>query len=119
MGMVAHRPAISEDYENPLQPKDFLRLCSSRLQNATATKIVLVHKSQWVKILPVPTSPMDPKKLSPQELVRLCLDSQDQASWTEFVRRFQPTIAGAVTKWLLHRIRRANPELIDDLVQET
>jgi|SRR5689334_4590393 RNA polymerase sigma-70 factor (ECF subfamily) len=61
---------------------------------------------------------MDPQKLSPQELVQLCLDSQDHASWTEFVRQFQPTIAGAVAKHLFLR-RRANPDLIDDLTQET
>ena len=61
---------------------------------------------------------MDPQKLSPQELVQLCLDSQDHASWTEFVRRFQPTIAGTIAKHLFLR-RRAKPDLIDDLTQET
>ncbi|HEX3586292.1 MAG TPA: sigma-70 family RNA polymerase sigma factor [Candidatus Angelobacter sp.] len=61
---------------------------------------------------------MDPRKLSAQELVSYCLDSQDQAGWTEFVRRFQPLIAGVVTKCVFKRIR-PKPDLIDDLVQET
>src|SRR5260221_3887112 len=61
---------------------------------------------------------MDPRKLSAQELVSYCLDSQDQAAWTEFVRRFQPLIAGVVTKCLFKR-KRPKPDLIDDLVQET
>ena len=65
-----------------------------------------------------PTSPMDPRKLSAQELLQLCLDSQDVASWAEFVRRFQPLIAGVVTKCIFHR-PRPNPDLIDDLVQDT
>ncbi|MBZ5508546.1 MAG: sigma-70 family RNA polymerase sigma factor [Acidobacteriia bacterium] len=62
---------------------------------------------------------MDPRKLSTQELVQLCLDSKDEASWTEFVRRFQPLIAGVVTKYVRHRTSRVNPDLIDDLIQET
>lgn len=41
---------------------------------------------------------MDPQKLSPQELVQLCLDSQDHASWTEFVRRFQTPITTAIAR---------------------
>jgi RNA polymerase sigma-70 factor (ECF subfamily) len=61
---------------------------------------------------------MDPKKLSAQELLQLCLDSQDEALWTEFVRRFQPLIAGTVTKCVLRR-GRSNPALVDDLVQDT
>jgi hypothetical protein len=43
---------------------------------------------------------MDPRKLSAQELVELCLDSKDEAMWTEFVRRYQPLIAGVVAKCL-------------------
>ncbi len=61
---------------------------------------------------------MDPRKLSVQELVSYCLDSQDEAGWTEFVRRFQPLIAGVVTKCVFKRTR-PKPALIDDLVQET
>jgi RNA polymerase sigma-70 factor (ECF subfamily) len=61
---------------------------------------------------------MDPKKLSAQELLQLCLDSQDEALWTEFVRRFQPLIAGVVTKRVVRR-GRSNPTLVGDLVQDT
>ncbi|HEY2496412.1 MAG TPA: sigma-70 family RNA polymerase sigma factor [Candidatus Angelobacter sp.] len=61
----------------------------------------------------------DPRKLSAQELVQLCLDSQDEASWTEFVRRFQPTIAGVVTKCVRAHMRQPKPDLIEDLTQET
>jgi len=65
------------------------------------------------------TSSMDPRKLSVKELVSYCLNSQDQAGWTEFVRRFQPLIAGVVTKCVLKRKRGAKPDLVDDLVHET
>src|SRR5258708_16626839 len=61
---------------------------------------------------------MDPRKLSVKELVSYCLDSQDQDGWTEFVRRFQPLIAGVVTKCVFKR-PRPKPDLIDDLVQDT
>jgi RNA polymerase sigma-70 factor (ECF subfamily) len=61
---------------------------------------------------------MDPRKLSPQELVQLCLDSKDEAIWTEFVRRFQPLIAGVVIKSLCRR-NKFNLSLVDDLVQDT
>ena len=61
---------------------------------------------------------MDPRKLSAQELVSSCLHSQDEAAWTEFVRRFQPLIAGVVTKCVFKRIR-PKPDLIDDLVHDT
>lgn len=61
---------------------------------------------------------MDPRKLSVQELVSFCLDSQDEAAWTEFVRRFQPLIAGVVYRSVCTR-PRPNTSLVDDLVQQT
>ena len=65
---------------------------------------------------------MDPRKLSAKELVQLCLDSQDkaeaEAAWTEFVRRFQPLIAGVVNKCVFRRFG-PNPAPVDDLVQDT
>ena len=61
---------------------------------------------------------MDPRKLSAQELVQLCLDSKDEAMWTEFVRRFQPLIARVVIKSLCRR-GKFNLSLVDDLVQDT
>ena len=60
---------------------------------------------------------MDPRKLSVQELVSFCLDSQDEAAWIEFVRRFQPLIAGVINRCVC-RVA-PNQALVDDLVQET
>lgn len=61
---------------------------------------------------------MNVSKLSTQELLRLCLQTQDESLWQEFVHRVQPVIAGVVIK----SIRRWVPptaELVDDLVQNT
>jgi RNA polymerase sigma-70 factor (ECF subfamily) len=60
---------------------------------------------------------MDPRKLSVKELVSYCLDSQDEAAWTEFVRRFQPLIARVVYKCVSRR-ERPKPDLVDDLTEE-
>ena len=63
---------------------------------------------------------MDLRKLSNQALLQNCLDSQDEASWTEFVRRFQRVIAGVIhhslSRWL-HRY--PDQAQVEDLVQET
>ncbi|HJX84569.1 MAG TPA: sigma-70 family RNA polymerase sigma factor [Candidatus Angelobacter sp.] len=61
---------------------------------------------------------MDPRDLSAQELLQLCLQSGDQAAWVEFVRRFQPLIAGVVIK-SIRRWTNPTPDLVDDLVQDT
>jgi RNA polymerase sigma-70 factor (ECF subfamily) len=61
---------------------------------------------------------MDPRKLSVKELVSYCLDSQDLDGWTEFVRRFQPLIAGVVYRSVCAR-PRPNTSMVDDLVQQT
>jgi RNA polymerase sigma-70 factor (ECF subfamily) len=61
---------------------------------------------------------MDPQKLSSQELVQLCLESQDEATWSEFVRRFEPLIAGVVLK-SIRRWARTSPSLVEDLVHDT
>jgi RNA polymerase sigma-70 factor (ECF subfamily) len=61
---------------------------------------------------------MDPRKLSLQELVSYCLDSQDPDAWAEFVRRTQPLIAGVINRCVLRRGSR-KPAPIDDLVQNT
>ena len=61
---------------------------------------------------------MDPRKVSAQELIKLCLASHDEALWLEFVHRFQPLIAGVVAK-SVRRWTTPQPSLIDDLVQET
>jgi RNA polymerase sigma-70 factor (ECF subfamily) len=61
---------------------------------------------------------MDPQRLSAQKLVQLCLASQDQALWIEFVRRFRPLIFGVVLK-TLRRWTSPDPALVDDLIQDT
>ncbi len=68
--------------------------------------------------MPQPLLKMDPCKLSAQELVQLCLESGDEAVWTEFVRRFQPLIAGVIIKRLRRRMKPL-PNAVDDLVQDT
>lgn len=62
--------------------------------------------------------------MSDEELVRLCLDTKDKALrevlWTEFIRRFQPTIAGVIVKRIRSHIgRMPQPDLVDDLIYET
>ena len=61
--------------------------------------------------------------LTDAELVRLLLTTEDEALreelCKEFVRRFQPVIAGVVVKRLLRYTRWINPADVDDLVQET
>jgi RNA polymerase sigma-70 factor, ECF subfamily len=61
---------------------------------------------------------MDPSKLQAQELLRLCLQSEDEVVWLEFVRRFQPLIARVVVK-SIRRWTNPAPSLVDDLVQDT
>lgn len=61
---------------------------------------------------------MDASTLSSQDLLRLCLQSQDESLWLEFVRRFQPLIARVVVK-SIRRWTLPTPALADDLVQET
>jgi len=51
-------------------------------------------------------------------LLACCLRSRDEDLWTEFIRRTQPVIAGAVLK-CLRRWKRPVTSVIDDLVQET
>jgi RNA polymerase sigma-70 factor, ECF subfamily len=57
-------------------------------------------------------------ELSPVELVLACLRTGEESAWIEFVRRFQPLIAGIVMR-LARRWGEASPEVVDDLVQET
>jgi RNA polymerase sigma-70 factor (ECF subfamily) len=61
---------------------------------------------------------MDLEKLSAQELVQLCLSSQDEAPWFEFVQRFRPLIFGVVSK-SLRRWVPPDRAVIDDLIQDT
>ncbi|HZD96405.1 MAG TPA: sigma-70 family RNA polymerase sigma factor [Candidatus Sulfotelmatobacter sp.] len=61
---------------------------------------------------------IDYSQLGSQELIAECLSTRQAAAWQEFVRRFQPLIAGVVartaSRWLT-----VTAALVDDLVQET
>lgn len=53
-----------------------------------------------------------------RDLLHLCLSSEGQEHWREFVRRTQPLIAAVI----IHTVRRWKepaPSLVDDLIQDT
>ncbi len=58
------------------------------------------------------------QNLAATELVRACVDSADPGAWEEFVRRFQPTIAGVALR-TARRWGESSPLVLEDLVQET
>src|SRR5438270_4230220 len=58
------------------------------------------------------------EQTSLEELLEECLQSEDNALWTEFVRRSQPVITAVVIK-TVRRWLKPRPDLVDDLVQET
>lgn len=60
----------------------------------------------------------DPRKLSTEELLRLCLENRDEVLWWEFVRRFQPLIAGVIFKRLSRCPRWIDRADVDDLVSD-
>jgi RNA polymerase sigma-70 factor, ECF subfamily len=61
---------------------------------------------------------MDGAVLSAEELVLKCIQSGDEASWEEFVRRFHGLIATVALR-VSRRWGEPSSQLIDDLVQET
>lgn len=61
---------------------------------------------------------MDYTIISPEDLVLACLNNGEEAAWVEFIRRFQPLIAGVVLR-VCRQWAQPSPQLIDDLVQET
>lgn len=56
--------------------------------------------------------------VSPEELVQACIATDNNAAWTEFVRRFRPLIARVVLR-IARRRTNPHPHVIDDLIQET
>jgi RNA polymerase sigma-70 factor (ECF subfamily) len=56
--------------------------------------------------------------LCAQELIAECVGTGSQPAWEEFVRRFQPVIAGTVWR-IARRFGNNTPETVDDLVQAT
>ena len=57
-------------------------------------------------------------QLSSTELVRECAGSNNTELWVEFIRRFQPVIAAAVSR-TARPFGEPSRALLDDLVQET
>lgn len=53
-----------------------------------------------------------------EELVRACVDTDNDAAWTEFVRRYRPLIARVVLRTARRRTGTYR-HLVDDLIQET
>jgi RNA polymerase sigma-70 factor (ECF subfamily) len=61
---------------------------------------------------------MDYPSLTAEELIEECTSAGKLDAWKEFVRRFQPLIAGVVVR-TAQRYGKFGPALVDDLVQET
>lgn len=61
---------------------------------------------------------MDYTALSPQALVRVCVDTGDQLAWEEFVNRFQKLVATVALR-TARRWGESTPQVIDELIQET
>lgn len=53
-----------------------------------------------------------------RELLQLCLSSDGQEHWREFVRRTQPLIASVIIN-TVRRWKQPAPSLVDDLIQDT
>src|SRR6478752_3314483 len=53
-----------------------------------------------------------------RELLQLCLSTDAQEHWREFVRRTQPLIASVIIN-TVRRWREPAPSLVDDLIQDT
>src|SRR6202000_2798909 len=53
-----------------------------------------------------------------RELLSLCLNSNDEAKWQEFVGRTQPLIASVIIN-TIRRWQEPSPNLVDDLIQDT
>jgi RNA polymerase sigma-70 factor (ECF subfamily) len=52
-------------------------------------------------------------------LLQRCLQSNEDALWTEFIRRSQPLIAGVIIRSTRNWTGTFTPSLVDDLVQDT
>ena len=53
-----------------------------------------------------------------RDLLHLCLSSDEQEHWGEFVRRTQPLIASVIIN-TVRRWKTPAPSLVDDLIQDT
>jgi RNA polymerase sigma-70 factor (ECF subfamily) len=61
---------------------------------------------------------VDYTALSPVDLALTCLRTGDESAWVEFIRRFQPLIAGVVIR-IARGWGETSPEVFDDLIQDT
>jgi RNA polymerase sigma factor (sigma-70 family) len=61
---------------------------------------------------------MTQEEISIRDLLHLCLSSDGQEHWREFVRRTQPLIASVVIN-TVRRWREPASALVDDLIQDT
>jgi RNA polymerase sigma-70 factor (ECF subfamily) len=61
---------------------------------------------------------LDQSARSCEDLICACLKGGDEAAWREFVRRFRPVIAATIIR-TARRYGETQPELIDELVQDT
>lgn len=60
---------------------------------------------------------MPPSLLSQEALIQTCLNTWNESAWDEFIRRFQPVIAGTVVKTL--RLAGGDAaQYADDVIQE-
>ena len=53
-----------------------------------------------------------------RELLQLCLSTDAEEHWREFVRRAQPLIASVIIN-TVRRWKQPDPSLVDDLIQDT
>src|SRR5436305_8445821 len=61
---------------------------------------------------------MAQEEISIRDLLHLCLSSDEQEQWREFVRRTQPLIASVIIN-TVRRWKQPAPSLVDDLIQDT
>lgn len=86
----------------------------------TSLSVVSQRASRQTSVTKMSSSVQFPshEELTLNELLQLCLESEQETLWTEFVRRSHPTIAGVIIK-TIRRWGRPDPSLVDDMVQET
>lgn len=61
---------------------------------------------------------MAQEEIPMRELLQLCLSTDAEEQWREFVRRTQPLIASVVIN-TVRRWKQPDPSLVDDLIQDT
>jgi RNA polymerase sigma-70 factor (ECF subfamily) len=62
---------------------------------------------------------MNPSEMDNAELLRACVDKGAVEEWAEFIARFQPLIAGVISRTMDRICGAVSAQLVDDLIQET